>query len=671
MQRANQLCFARRVEWGCRAIVVSFLMLSLGGCPLGGDDSAPKDSGVSERAERDAGPNDASKTSVDSGSGYMRERDSGQGGSHTNEPAIYTLGGIVTGVCGAIKLRGSGTEELLVERSGRFTFATKQPYGAPYKVSVAEQPDDVRCQIVFPGGFDGDGIVHGNIDNIRIACLGPSVTLGGEASGVAPQTLAIGLAGSVDSPLVLQSDSSFKLADKVVCGESYAATIITPPQDRVCIVRNGLGVASRTPPAMRVDCFEPDSDRRAPQRLARTKAGGFQFVTAGGTSPFRYEQRTSTLGLDTSVLQDGYTDFGAGNAYELGAADFKVFPDGAVLAVGDMDGKSNCPEVTQYDLTLVKWNSTGVLDPSFGGGDGIVQHNYLGVCTDWMYDDSPATLGVQSTGRIVVGERIHDGTPYEKAVLIAFTSQGALDTSFGVEGKLVVSPPEHPVYRSDVYGVYRLAVASDDSLWVVACREKCGTVLHYTAAGALDTSIAPFEPVAGEGEAVSSGHYDFVALALDDRGRVWLGGNRLSYNDEGPVETAVLLRLTAAGKLDTTFGKGGIVALDLPLQLDKPAGVASIAFKAGGKVVVGGAYQLGFVEEGYEPGVAFLLQLEDDGSIDSAFGAGGLITSHPNGAEPFSELNYGNSALLISGSDVFAARGFYDNGKQVLHIERF
>ena len=85
----------------------------------------------------------------------------------------------------------------------------------------------------------------------------------------------------------------------------------------------------------------------------------------------------------------------------------------------------------------------------------------------------------------------------------------------------------------------------------------------------------------------------------------------------------VVTRFNADGTLDTTFGNGGSVVTSL--RSDSGASLeSSLAIQADGKIVVVGDNDAAY---GPDHG-AVLLRLNSDGSIDTSFGANGMVVTH-------------------------------------------
>lgn len=107
------------------------------------------------------------------------------------------------------------------------------------------------------------------------------------------------------------------------------------------------------------------------------------------------------------------------------------------------------------------------------------------------------------------------------------------------------------------------------------------------------------------------------AIAIQGDGKIVVAGN--SYNDNG-THSFALIRYDTNGQLDNTFGLGGIVTT----TVDSYVYGEAVAIQPDGKIILGGS------SENYEPALA-LLRYDVDGSLDGAFGTGGVVTTSISG----------------------------------------
>lgn len=103
--------------------------------------------------------------------------------------------------------------------------------------------------------------------------------------------------------------------------------------------------------------------------------------------------------------------------------------------------------------------------------------------------------------------------------------------------------------------------------------------------------------------------------------RLTLGsGRHLAVLTAVAIITSSTLAMAQAGRLDTTFGTGGIFTTSFnqeDVTID-----SAVAIQSDGKIVLGGTIPMGNGQ------TAALLRLNTNGTLDSSFGAGGIVTSN-------------------------------------------
>jgi uncharacterized delta-60 repeat protein len=158
-------------------------------------------------------------------------------------------------------------------------------------------------------------------------------------------------------------------------------------------------------------------------------------------------------------------------------------PDGMIVAGGSSDYQSDAGTWV-YLLNLVRYTTTGTLDPGFGTG-GIAAPPNLG-----MGSFTILSLARQSTGAIVAA-LYSTGTPSPAFYLLRYTSAGVLDATFGTNGVALAPFPGTPTYAIDVL------VLANDALLVTGLATgapDAGSshglgLARFTANGSLDTSF--------------------------------------------------------------------------------------------------------------------------------------------------------------------------------------
>jgi uncharacterized delta-60 repeat protein len=342
-------------------------------------------------------------------------------------------------------------------------------------------------------------------------------------------------------------------------------------------------------------------------RLNDVTVDGAGRIVAAGYSPtydftaFRFNP-DGTADTTFGPNRDGnvVTDLGG---FDLGSS---VTTDsaGRILVTGNTDGR----------VGLVRYTSDGSLDAGFAGGI---------VLTDLR---SPSFLAggvaVGSDGRIfVAGTATRSGTGSDLGVA-AYNPDGSLDTTFGPDGDGIAAAD----FGSLAEDAYRLALDSDGHIVVAGTTQRYDpanvsstyyydfAVARFNPDGSVDTTFGPNQ----DGKVVSDVTRNSnvpSSLAIDSADRVVLTAD--DYRGPATYYDIVTLRYTADGTPDTTFGEGGTVFSDFGTA-DFAGGVAT----DGSRIVLGASIQ------GKTTGEDFaLVGLSDDGSPDTTFGRGGLVTT--------------------------------------------
>jgi uncharacterized delta-60 repeat protein len=321
---------------------------------------------------------------------------------------------------------------------------------------------------------------------------------------------------------------------------------------------------------------------------------------------------------------------------------------------------------TDYDFTVLRYHPDGTLDNSFGaGGKRTIDVAGGG------HNDGAFGVAIDSQGRIVLAGYANNGAEDDFAV-VRLTATGALDGTFngtGMEKTAVATP------LPGSSAAYAVAVDAQDRI-VAAGYAKIGNdddfaVVRYNVNGSLDTTFG------GNGKRtvdMDGAGFDDLAygVAIDSQGRIVLTGQvyngtdsdigiaRLTptgaldgtFNGTGKIITHVgnvspsfdaahgvaidpqgnivvagtskqgtdydftVLRYTAAGNPDSTFGNNGRRTIDVAGS-GHDDGAYGVAIDASGHIVLGG-----YAYNGATNNFAFA-RLNSNGSTDASFGTGG------------------------------------------------
>jgi uncharacterized delta-60 repeat protein len=143
------------------------------------------------------------------------------------------------------------------------------------------------------------------------------------------------------------------------------------------------------------------------------------------------------------------------------------------------------------------------------------------------------------------------------------------------------------------------------------------------------------------------------AVAIQADGKLVVVGQTYQNNDYS-TEDFVVARYNTDGTLDNTFGSRGRVRTDFPGLAAVPS---SVVIQPDGKIVVaGGAFPLFTFLGNFE-----LVRYNPNGSLDSSFGNGGIVTTtFPQGSYAFDVALQPDGKIIAAGT-VFVA---FDPGEQ-------
>ena len=148
---------------------------------------------------------------------------------------------------------------------------------------------------------------------------------------------------------------------------------------------------------------------------ARNGATNYQLAMARYTANGQIDTTFGTSGKTT--LEMGHTDDAAWA--------IQILSNNQILVAG----RGGISASTGYDFALARFNENGALDTNFGtSGQTLLDFGSGG--------DQAYALKVLSDGKILLGGRAKSSSKAMNFGLARFTSTGALDTTFGVGGKV-------------------------------------------------------------------------------------------------------------------------------------------------------------------------------------------------------------------------------------------
>ena len=272
---------------------------------------------------------------------------------------------------------------------------------------------------------------------------------------------------------------------------------------------------------------------------------------------------------------------------------------------------------------MVRYNADGSLDTTFGTGGKVLTP--VGTGTS---NDIGNSLTVQEDGKIIVAGYGggSDGTDF---AVVRYNADGSLDTTFGTGGTGKILTPVGAGTSNDFGN--SVTVQADGKIVVAGygASSQAGNdfaVVRYTANGTLDTTFGTGGKIVTPIGAGTSNDYAYSVTVQAD-GKIIVAGQGFGI---GTSNDFAVVRYTANGTLDTTFGPGG-TARSSPRSAPARILFKSVIVQADGKIVVAGYGQ------GSGTGYDFaVVRYNADGSLDTTFGLqsslGGTVAFTENGA---------------------------------------
>jgi uncharacterized delta-60 repeat protein len=384
---------------------------------------------------------------------------------------------------------------------------------------------------------------------------------------------------------------------------------------------------------------------------------------------------------DLTFGSNGFRTITFGGAYD-DIEGMAIGPDGKIVAVGT-GGSSN-------RFAVARFHANGSLDTGFsgdgkltidasGGAGGVAVQSDLRILLGLPFYGTPSgfrvcrlnvdgsfdttfgnggcsviatgtqaraqTLVVQPDGRILVGgyDYINGGWDW---VIVRFNADGTPDDSFGVNGR-VVTNFGRPAIASPIDNLLTLIVLPDGKILAggststttqMSTGNRIYAMARYEPNGALDATYADggqyvftFSTTTFQTEAVAD-------LELLPDGRILACGG-------GGLADSTVLRFNPDGLLDTTFGNGGQVVIEM---ITSNNGFSDLVVDGAGRIiVVGWAYYTSNATSH-----ATMVRLTGEGALDPAFRNGGKVIEYfGTSDESASSVRLTSDGRILMGGD--------------------
>jgi uncharacterized delta-60 repeat protein len=331
--------------------------------------------------------------------------------------------------------------------------------------------------------------------------------------------------------------------------------------------------------------------------------------------------------LDTSLDFDGKVTTSFSTNQDTASA-IALQSDGKLIAAGSI-----CPIIYCTGFALARYNSDGSLDATFGD-DGKVMVETGGL-------SAAHAVAIQTDGKIVaagasLGSSPEFGSP--DFALARFNANGSLDMSFHNDG----------IVRTDFRGAddaaHAVALQQDGKI-VAAGYNRNGdysksffALTRYTANGQPDVYTFGLLLVGKVSTAFHPTNDSALAVAVQTDAKIVTAGYA--------GDRVALVRYERDGTRDATFGVDGRVTTSIgPGSLQR---ASALAIQPDGKIVAAG-----YSDSGGFPSKKFaVFRYNPDGSLDSSFGTGGIVTTLVGPFESFAQAVsiQGDGKIVVAGS---------------------
>jgi uncharacterized delta-60 repeat protein len=244
--------------------------------------------------------------------------------------------------------------------------------------------------------------------------------------------------------------------------------------------------------------------------------------------------------------------------------------DDKILAGGAMNNSANSDY--NYDFALVRYNSDGSLDTSFGM-DGKVR-THIGLSNNMAH-----SMAIQQNGKIILAGEANDSI-FSDFALTRYNPDGTLDTSFGKEGVVRTAlSPWYDYARS-------VLVQSDEKILVAGSAQSDLSntnfaLLRYFTDGTLDSTFGT------NGTVITDVGNDYGnSLTLQSDHKIVLAGSTAA----GTIYDYATLRYNMDGSPDNSFGTNGLIRTSFG---DGDSEGLAAAVRSNGEIIIAGIYNHG------------------------------------------------------------------------------
>jgi uncharacterized delta-60 repeat protein len=251
-----------------------------------------------------------------------------------------------------------------------------------------------------------------------------------------------------------------------------------------------------------------------------------------------------------------------------------------------------------------KYSPAGTLVSSFGTGGVLTVDKASGTS-----DEDAREIAELSDGSLIATYTVRTFAGMNMSTqnyLLKITSNGVIDTSFGTNGYVTFA-------ISSTANILNLRALSDDSVVVLVSsynQVMINELMKFTSSGAADSAFGTSGTLG-----LDESEYDFTVNSADS---IFVGGSTSAMPSSATVK-----KYTSAGVLDTAWATSGVLTLSSVGNQGDDNSAQAVATDANNRIYV--AVRAAPMQSNAE--TSKLLRLLADGTPDSSFGSGTLLSS--------------------------------------------
>lgn len=216
-------------------------------------------------------------------------------------------------------------------------------------------------------------------------------------------------------------------------------------------------------------------------------------------------------------------------------------------------------------------------------------------------------IALQSDGKIILSG-IAESDSDEDIIAVRYLQNGQLDTSFGINGKFILSISDvrdrcFDVEVDNLNNIYLTGVTLSEDF------DHLGFIVKLNADGEIDSSFAQ------NGIWLSDTDFtDSREVLIQEDGKIIISGKN---EDFWNATTSTLVRLNPNGAIDSSFGENGIATAEVPHSYNP----IFAKINSNGEIIAGGF----FFENSAN---IILIKFNQHGEVDSTFGTDGVMLEY-------------------------------------------